>query len=70
MVLAGVILLLNTWQALELSLKSLKKSCFGREFCPTPDNFNCLKSVLSSVGAHNVGEMNGEAFDFGQKMAI
>jgi hypothetical protein len=42
-VLAGVILLSHTCQALELSLKSLKKSCFGREFCPTPDDLYCYE---------------------------
>ena len=46
------------WQymcILDLSLKSLKTSCFGKEFRPTFDNFWCLRSVQ----APKFGEMTG-----------
>ena len=50
------------WQymrILDLSLKSLKTSCFGRELRPTFDNFWCLRSISSGIGAPKFGEMKG-----------
>ena len=56
-------------KSVEPSFKSLKTSCFKREFCSVFDNWKCLRSV-QVVSEPPILLKWRESFDFGQKTAI